>query len=144
MRIALLLLSSLVLGSFVSGCSKQPEASPKKEAAAEVSAQQEVKAPAITPDQPPIDASAVTAAATGPRPANAPVIPIVLTDPNDLQKTLAELTQALHKYSFEQRRMPKTFSEVIAAGYVQPIPQAPPNKKFEIDSKMKQVVLIKQ
>ena len=34
---------------------------------------------------------------------------------------LAELTQALRKYSFEHQRMPKTFGEVVAAGYVKQV-----------------------
>ena len=61
-----------------------------------------------------------------------------------LSAALAELTQALRKYSFEHRRLPKTFSEVIAAGYVNNMPPAPPGKKFEIDPKTVQVVLVKQ
>jgi len=61
-----------------------------------------------------------------------------------LSAALAELTQALRKYSFEHRRLPKTFSEVIAAGYVNNMPSAPPGKKFEIDPKTVQVVLVKQ
>jgi hypothetical protein len=61
-----------------------------------------------------------------------------------MEKTLADLTQALRKYSFERRQMPRSFSEVIAAGYVQPVPQAPPGKKFEIDPKTKRVALMNQ
>ena len=57
---------------------------------------------------------------------------------------LAELTQALRKYSFEHQRVPKTFNEVVAAGYVKDIPQAPPGRKFGIDPKTVQVVLVKQ
>jgi hypothetical protein len=62
----------------------------------------------------------------------------------ELAAALGELTQALRKYSFEHRRLPKTFSEVVAAGYVKDLPQAPPGKKFEIDPKSVQVVLVKQ
>ena len=57
---------------------------------------------------------------------------------------LGELTQALRKYSFEQRRLPKSFSEVVAAGYVKSLPQTPPGRKFAIDAKTVQVVLVKQ
>ena len=62
----------------------------------------------------------------------------------DLNAALGELTQALRKYSFEHQRLPKTFSEVVAAGYVKNMPQAPRGKKFEIDAKTVQVVLVNQ
>jgi len=62
----------------------------------------------------------------------------------EVAAALGELTQALRKYSFEQRRLPKSFSEVVAAGYVKSLPQAPPGRKFAIDAKTVQVVLVKQ
>ena len=62
----------------------------------------------------------------------------------DMEAALRELTQAVRKYSVERRQVPKTFSEVVAAGYVQHLPTAPPGKKFEIDPKTRQVVLVKQ
>jgi nitrous oxide reductase accessory protein NosL len=62
----------------------------------------------------------------------------------DLAATLSNLTQALRKYSFEHQRLPKTFSEVVAAGYVKDMPQAPAGKKFEIDAKTVRVILVKQ
>jgi len=37
--------------------------------------------------------------------------------------------------------MPKSLQEVIAAGYISPMPQAPPGKKFVLDPKTVQVVL---
>jgi len=60
------------------------------------------------------------------------------------EAVLRELTQALRKYSIEHKQAPKTFHELVAAGYVQHLPEAPPGKKFEIDSKTMQVVLVKQ
>lgn len=65
-------------------------------------------------------------------------------DSKELEVALAELTQVLRKYSFEHQRVPKTFNEVVAAGYMKGVPQAPPGKKFEIDPKTVQVVLVKQ
>ena len=59
-------------------------------------------------------------------------------------EVLANLTQALRKYSFEHRQVPKTFAEVIAAGYVTAMPQPPVGRKFEIDRKAVQVILVKQ
>ena len=57
---------------------------------------------------------------------------------------LDALTQALRRYSIERRTMPKSFAEVIAAGYVRNLPVAPPGKKFEIDPKTSRVVLVRQ
>jgi hypothetical protein len=91
-----------------------------------------------------IDARAATAMATSPLPPGTPVKPVMLTDPGNLVSTLADLTQALRKYSFEQKRLPATFQEVISAGYVSPQPTPPAGKKFEIDRKTKQVVLVNQ
>lgn len=62
----------------------------------------------------------------------------------DMGAVLRDLTQALRKYSVEHKQAPKTFKEVVAAGYVQHLPEAPPGKKFEIDAKTMQVVLVKQ
>ena len=44
----------------------------------------------------------------------------------DMESALRELTQAVRKYSVERKQVPKTFSEVLAAGYVQHLPTAPP------------------
>jgi len=62
----------------------------------------------------------------------------------DLETVLRELTQALRKYSVEHKRVPKTFDEVVGAGYVKQLPKPPPDKKFEIDPKSMQVVLVKR
>ena len=61
-----------------------------------------------------------------------------------LNAALGELTQALRKYSFEHQRLPKTLSELVAAGYLKDTPQGPPGKKFAIDAKTVQVVLVNQ
>jgi len=62
----------------------------------------------------------------------------------ELNAALAELTQALRKYSFENQRLPRTFGEVVAAGYVKNMHQAPAGKRFEIDPKTVQAVLVKR
>ena len=61
-----------------------------------------------------------------------------------LNAALGELTQAVRKYSFEHQRVPKTVAEVVAAGYLKSMPQAPQGKKFAIDAKTVQVVLVNQ
>jgi len=124
-------------GGIMSGCKKaNPQANP---AANGTAASQE---PTAQNSLPASADSAPTPAAVPP--PTATVIPITPTDPGNMDKTLADLTQALRKYSFENKRMPRNFSEVIAAGYVRPVPQAPPGKKFEIDPKTKHVALMNQ
>ena len=77
-------------------------------------------------------------------PNSPPPQPIVV-DPNaDTAVVLSQLTQALRKYSFEHRHVPKTLSEVIAAGYVTTVPQPPPGKQFAVDVKKNEVVLVRQ
>lgn len=66
------------------------------------------------------------------------------SDAVDLAALLGELTQALRKYSFEHQRLPKTFDELAGAGYVKNLPQAPAGKRFEIDPKKVQIVVVKQ
>jgi hypothetical protein len=86
-----------------------------------------------------------TSGQPSPTPASPPVPQrAVDLDSKELAIALDELTQAVRKYSFERRRLPKTFNEVVAAGYMKNVPQAPPGRKFEIDPKTVQVVLVKQ
>ena len=84
------------------------------------------------------------AAESGQSAADAPALVRSEVAGAELAAALGQLTQALRKYSFEHRRLPKTFNEVVAAGYVNNMPQAPPGKKFEIEPKTVQVVLVKQ
>src|SRR5438552_1401606 len=72
-----------------------------------------------------------------------PVQPIVVDATDNTTAVLAQLTQALRKFSFEHRRVPKSLSEVIGAGYVTAMPQAPPGKQFAVDAKRVEVVLVK-
>ncbi len=57
---------------------------------------------------------------------------------------LDQLTQVLRKYSVENRRVPKSLDEVVAAGYLKEMPPAPAGKKFTIEPKKLQVVLVDQ
>lgn len=74
----------------------------------------------------------------------APVIPVVIDNSAAVASQLAQLTEAVRKYSFEHRRLAKTLDEVVAAGYVSALPAAPAGKKFSIDSRGVQVVLVNQ
>jgi hypothetical protein len=55
----------------------------------------------------------------------------------DVSATLTRLTQAVRKYAAENRRAPKSISEVVAAGYLQEMPAAPPGKQFVIDNQLR-------
>jgi len=56
------------------------------------------------------------------------------TDP---AKTLETLTQAVRKYAAEMRVAPKSLDDVVAAGYLAQMPEAPPGKKFVIDDNLR-------
>ena len=57
---------------------------------------------------------------------------------------LGELTQAVRKYAVENRRVPASLNEVISAGYVKAMPAAPAGKKFVLNPKRMEVVLVNQ
>ena len=132
----------LILGSAIAvllfGCGKRPETSASAPASGAHAGQSDAAA----------SAAGQPGAADGSEKAAPNATPTALARSDlsgaELSAALVELTQALRKYSFEHRRLPKTFSEVIAAGYVNNMPPAPPGKKFEIDPKTVQVVLVKQ
>ena len=60
------------------------------------------------------------------------------------QAALTDLTKVLRRYSFEKRKLPQSLNEIVDAGYLQSIPEAPAGKKYVIDQKTVQVVLQKQ
>ena len=95
------------------GCGKRPDASPA-----------------------PGESSAATVAA----PANpsATVSPQSASDSDAAQiaALVKELTQAVRKYSVEQRRVPKNLEELVANGYLISVPPAPAEKKFAIDKNL--------
>ena len=135
-----LLFGPVAAGLVCAGCGKhqeQPAASPPASSAAENPGQQTgqpsppVGSSRTTPTQPSAAAAPTTAAA--PVPVNA--------NTANSEAALAALTQAVRKFGFEKRRLPNSVQEVIAAGYVSPIPQPPPGKKFVLDKKNVQVVL---
>ena len=63
-----------------------------------------------------------------------------------IEKTtdLDSLTQALRRYSMERRKVPADLNEVMAAGYLKAMPAAPAGKKFGINTKRLEVVLVNQ
>ena len=102
------------------------------------------KKPAATDAAPvPATAAAPVNSAEAAGVAGHPIV-VPSTVSGDRTANLEALTQALRRYSIEHRAMPKTFAEVIAAGYVKNLAAAPPGKKFEIDSRTSRVVLMNQ
>jgi len=139
--ILFLLASTITL--FAPGCGKraEPPAPPRADAGSAATQSALESPPSASPD-PTVNSSAgqPPPVATGqPLP-----VPVVVANNAKMDEVLANLTQALRKYSFEHRQVPKTFAEVVAAGYVNPMPQPPAGKKFEIDHKTVQVILVKQ
>jgi hypothetical protein len=57
---------------------------------------------------------------------------------------LSPLTQALHIYVYQHKKMPNTFAELVTAGYVKKIPPLPPGKKLEISPATAQIIMINQ
>ena len=55
--------------------------------------------------------------------------------------TAAELTQLVRRYALDHRRMPKSLDELVSAGYLKSIPEAPPGKKFALDVHKAEVAL---
>jgi competence protein ComGC len=55
---------------------------------------------------------------------------------------VAELTQQLRRYSFEKRKLPENLDELVVAGYIKAVPPAPAGKKFAVDAKRAEVILV--
>ena len=67
--------------------------------------------------------------------------PVIISESAEMTVVLDQLTQALRKYSVENRKIPASFGEVVGAGYVQGMPAPPVGKQFVIDRKLVRVVL---
>jgi len=57
---------------------------------------------------------------------------------------LAELTQLVRRYSFEKHKLPENLDELVTAGYLKAVPPAPAGKKFAVDTKRAEVILVNQ
>jgi hypothetical protein len=71
---------------------------------------------------------------------NVPPVTVAPAGP-DPAPMLAQLTQVLRRFSAEQRQVPKSLNELVAAGYLTALPAAPAGKKFAIEPKRLEVVL---
>jgi hypothetical protein len=117
MRPRILVLCWLVL---VSGCEKEPKEASSVEAADE-----------------PVTANGVA--------EPMPAAPEESTRPEeaDMTAVLGQLTQVVRKYAVEQRRAPGSLDELVSAGYLSQLPEAPAGHGFRIDKKL-QVELVRR
>ena len=139
----LLLLCALALAAFGCGRNQPPSATvPGVASQADTAASTQV-----TDSSPPADPNPATPpSASPPDPARAAIAPVrpVAIPSGDSAAVLASLTQGLRRYGVEKQRVPASLSEVIAAGYIPVMPQAPSGKKFILDAKRMEVVLANQ
>ena len=75
--------------------------------------------------------------ATTPAPQTSPSASTEGASESDTSKTLERLTQAVRKYSAETRSAPKSLNDLVAAGYLPEMPEAPPGKKYVIDANLR-------
>ena len=116
-----LLLAGLALA--LTGCGKEA-AKPSADAGRNDRASETQTAPAITP-----------------APAAAPQTAVTPATPTDPAALLDSLTQALRRYGAEKQKVPASLNDLVAAGYLQSLPQPPTGKKFAIDPKRMAVIL---
>lgn len=101
-----------------------------------------------SPNQTSAGSNATIAAVEGPPDALAPPsiaenspVPGAVTQQNSAS-ILESLTQSLRKFTVEKQHLPKTLDEVVRAGYIARLPDAPDGKKFALDLKTVRVVLV--
>jgi len=57
---------------------------------------------------------------------------------------MVELTQQMRRYALEKRKLPTNLNELVVAGYIKVIPQAPAGKKYAVDSKRAEIILVEE
>lgn len=75
------------------------------------------------------------AATAGPQPGSS--TQAAASPESDTSKTLDRLTQTVRKYAAETHSEPKSLNELVAAGYLTEMPEAPAGKKFIIDGNLR-------
>jgi hypothetical protein len=58
------------------------------------------------------------------------------TDATETAAIMAELTQAVRKYSAEKQRVPASLDVLVSEGYLNRVPPAPSGKRFAIDKNL--------
>ncbi|MBI3877215.1 MAG: hypothetical protein HY300_14875 [Verrucomicrobia bacterium] len=53
-----------------------------------------------------------------------------------------DLTSAVHLYQMDHRKMPDDFAVLVKEKYLKTVPQPPPGKRFGLDRRRLQVVIL--
>jgi hypothetical protein len=127
------ILPPLLILSLAGACSKPANVVNKTDSQAEASPAVETPNAAVEPDSEPV--------------ALPPGAPDAILEAGEQTAqnaaiTLDSLTQSVRRYTVERRQLPKTLEEVVRAGYIARLPDAPPGKKFALDLKSVRVVLV--
>ena len=78
------------------------------------------------------------------RPAPAAAASAQPATPPDPQKDLAELSMAMHAYYLSQGKHPATLDDLVQARCIYRLPTPPAGKKYAIDAKKLEAVLVDQ
>lgn len=78
------------------------------------------------------------------RPASTAPASVQPAAPPDPQKDTAELTMAVRAYYLSQGKHPATLDDLVQARCIYRLPTAPPGKKYAIDAKKLEAVLVDQ
>jgi hypothetical protein len=143
------LLTCLLFCLAASGCGKKQAAPPLAASAAASSQSRDQAQPSDPAGDSVPNPQTLPAGAPEAQTAAASSQPATQTEPvpvaaGDYTAVLSSLTQGLRRYGVEKQRVPASLNEVIAAGYIQVMPQPPPGRKFALDAKRMEVVLVKQ
>jgi hypothetical protein len=131
------LIAIVVVSFLFAGCGKKPDNSSLSPAT------QSVVEPASGNQSP---AAPSTATSTQPVPGDQSSTAPDLAQPaqGDMKSMLDELTWSVRQYCIANHSVPASLDEVAAAGFITNMPTAPAGKKFAIDPKKIQVVLVNQ
>jgi hypothetical protein len=140
-----LLISLVALMFAVAGCGKKdpetPKAGGKSPATAKTDGTDGSSTPTSSEAIQAAPESAPPSSGTSVRLSRSPETPLTEAEASVI---LGDLTQTLRKFSAEKQRVPKSLQELVGGGYLKGIPPAPPGKKFAINEKRVEVVLVKQ
>ncbi len=93
----------------------------------------------------PVAAAAPASPVTVPREEARPIQDLLPVAPDDsslrfpVQK---ELTSAVHLYQMDHQKLPEDFAALVKEKYLKSMPQPPPGKRFGLDRRRLQVVIL--
>jgi hypothetical protein len=128
------------------GCRKKEAQVPESPASSDASAVAVETAPSpVSPVPPPPGTPVAEAPPTEPMPDIKDNLPTAANDASLAPGAVHQpLTLALHRYFESRNQMPQNFQQLVAAKFIDKIPTLPPGKKFAIDRRHLQVVVVNQ